>query len=80
MKIGEEHPEIVLNEPKAETIYMFCYTSGTTGDPKGAKMDHAGFVTAQHLYVYGGLDFNETDISISYLPLAHIFEQCNFTF
>lgn len=59
---------------------MFCYTSGTTGDPKGAKMSHSGFVSIQHLYVHAGLNFTEEDCSISYLPLAHIFEQANLTF
>ena len=55
LKAGEDHPEVVLNEPQPDTVYMFCYTSGTTGDPKGAKMDHAGFVTVQHLYTYCGI-------------------------
>lgn len=59
---------------------MFCYTSGTTGDPKGAKMSHAGFVATQHLHEYAKIPFCEEDVSISYLPLAHIFEQCNFVF
>jgi long-chain acyl-CoA synthetase len=53
---------------------MFCYTSGTTGDPKGAKMSHAGFIGVQHLVDHAD------DVSISYLPYAHIFEQCAFIF
>jgi len=59
---------------------MFCYTSGTTGDPKGAKMSHSGFVSTQHLVDYVRLNLDETDCSISYLPFAHIFEQCNLIF
>lgn len=74
VEIGGEHPEVILTDPKPETIYMFCYTSGTTGDPKGAKMDHQGFMAVQHLYVHAGLNFTNEDCSISYLPLAHIFE------
>jgi long-chain acyl-CoA synthetase len=59
---------------------MFCYTSGTTGDPKGAKMTHRGFVGIQSLVEYIGLNLVETDTSISYLPYAHIFEQACFVF
>jgi long-chain acyl-CoA synthetase len=53
---------------------MFCYTSGTTGDPKGAKMAHEGFLACFSLIEYSRMTFTENDISISYLPLAHIFE------
>jgi long-chain acyl-CoA synthetase len=80
IEAGRQHPEVTLNDPEPETIYMFCYTSGTTGDPKGAMMSHAGFVATQHLHEYAKLPFDDTDVSISYLPLAHIFEQCNFVF
>ena len=70
----------MLVDPKPETTYMFCYTSGTTGDPKGAKMAHSGFVAVQHLHHHAGIHFDNDDVSISYLPLAHIFEQCNLVF
>jgi long-chain acyl-CoA synthetase len=42
--IGKEHPEIVLTAPTPETVFMFCYTSGTTGDPKGAMLKHKTFM------------------------------------
>lgn len=29
-----------LNEPTMDDCYMFSYTSGTTGDPKGVKLTH----------------------------------------
>ena len=44
MEEGKKQTNIAFKEPTPETVYMFCYTSGTTGDPKGAKMSHAGFV------------------------------------
>jgi len=27
-------------EPTPDTTALFCYTSGTTGDPKAAKLSH----------------------------------------
>jgi long-chain acyl-CoA synthetase len=71
---GKEHPEVILKDPSHDTIYMFCYTSGTTGDPKGAKIPHSGFLSTISLANYCKIDFNHEDISISYLPYAHIME------
>lgn len=37
---GETNPHVSLTRPTPDSVYMFCYTSGTTGDPKGAKILH----------------------------------------
>jgi long-chain acyl-CoA synthetase len=57
---------------------MFCYTSGTTGDPKAAMISHSAMVAVTNILDYYQTHFNEGDVSISYLPYAHIFEQAIF--
>ena len=70
--------EVKLNEPKSDTIYMFCYTSGTTGDPKAAKLTHANFLSVSASVKYAGINLDTDNVHISYLPLAHSFEKALF--
>ena len=70
---------IPSQDPKADDIYMFSYTSGTTGDPKGVKLSHkmilgCGYATNQHLVNAAGGNLTEHDTYVSYLPAAHSFE------
>mmetsp|Transcript_11241 Transcript_11241/g.16514 ORF Transcript_11241/g.16514 Transcript_11241/m.16514 type:complete len:682 (-) Transcript_11241:142-2187(-) len=60
--------------PSRKDVATFCYTSGTTGNPKGALMTHENFLSA----IAGiGLFFRPgmSDRHLSYLPLPHIFER-----
>lgn len=70
--------DVLIEEPTPATTYMFCYTSGTTGDPKGAKITHESFISCCSIQEWFNIDLDETDISISYLPYGHTMEQCIF--
>ncbi|XP_057958856.1 long chain acyl-CoA synthetase 6, peroxisomal-like [Malania oleifera] len=62
--------------PKPNETATICYTSGTTGAPKGAVLSHGNLIAS----VAGAslaIKFNSSDIYISYLPLAHIYERAN---
>ena len=61
--------------PRPEDIATICYTSGTTGNPKGALLMHKNFVAAANSVRYSGIDMTKEDVMISYLPLAHCFER-----
>ncbi|MFH1236989.1 MAG: AMP-binding protein [Candidatus Aenigmatarchaeota archaeon] len=59
-----------------KTPAKIIYTSGTTGEPKGALFDQEA-ISYNALASIDRLGFNENDVSISFLPLAHSFEANN---
>ena len=75
---GRSIEQIDLEEPTPSSVYIFSYTSGTTGDPKAVILTHGNFVAAVSgtLICVDGID--ETHRYISYLPLAHSLEQAMF--
>ncbi|PHT85991.1 Long chain acyl-CoA synthetase 6, peroxisomal [Capsicum annuum] len=60
--------------PNPEAVATICYTSGTTGTPKGAVLTHANLI-ANVAGTSIGVTLYTSDIYISYLPLAHILER-----
>lgn len=60
--------------PSGNDIFTFCYTSGTTGNPKGALLTHTNLLSAV-AGVSGVFPLELTDRHLSYLPMAHIFER-----
>lgn len=67
-----------MQEPHGDTVYIFTYTSGTTGDPKASIIPHAAFISVLGIFDVLLPNYGSDDINISYLPYAHIMEQCAF--
>lgn len=70
-ELGKQHPR-PHNPPQPNDLTSICYTSGTTGMPKGAMLTHRNMLSA----VQAGtvqISYEPDDTLISYLPLAHIY-------
>ncbi len=81
MSEGKKLGEVQFDEVTYDTCYTFSYTSGTTGMPKGVMLSHRNFVANIESIskVDGVFNLYETDVYISYLPLAHVMERLLFT-
>ncbi|NWW00199.1 ACSL5 ligase, partial [Machaerirhynchus nigripectus] len=64
--------------PKPEDLSVVCFTSGTTGNPKGAMLTHQNVVSNAAAFLRcteNTIECTSSDVVISYLPLAHMFER-----
>jgi long-chain acyl-CoA synthetase len=68
---GGEAVEVV--EVDAATVALLQYTSGTTGEPKGAMLTHGNLVANQEQMGQTRLKIEEHDIVLCVLPLFHIY-------
>lgn len=74
-KLAQE-PDCVdacLREVKPDDVAMIIYTSGTTGRPKGAMISHENILGITQGFMAAN-QATEADEMVSYLPLAHIYE------
>eukprot|EP00662_Eupelagonemidae_sp_cell21_P048253 gene48253-56051_t len=74
-RLGRANPQLVT-PPSSKDTAFFCYTSGTTGDPKGALISHEGIISCLASVRRMGFDIGPDDVHLSYLPLPHVFERC----
>ncbi|PNI43473.1 ACSL1 isoform 7 [Pan troglodytes] len=64
--------------PAPEDLAVICFTSGTTGNPKGAMVTHRNIVSDCSAFVKATentVNPCPDDTLISFLPLAHMFER-----
>ncbi|MDD3431441.1 MAG: long-chain fatty acid--CoA ligase [Bacteroidales bacterium] len=72
----QEQVEARRKSCREEDLANILYTSGTTGEPKGVQLLHSNYLEIVRvmdiklLYL-----FDKNDISMSFLPLTHIFEK-----
>lgn len=73
LKLGAASFDPVLRSPK--DVGAICYTSGTTGHPKGAVQQHRSIVTAA--YVAAMMNTRTSaDTVVSPLPSPHVYSSC----
>ncbi|XP_067249379.1 long-chain-fatty-acid--CoA ligase 1b [Chanodichthys erythropterus] len=75
--IGKTHRQHPV-PPQPDDLAIICFTSGTTGNPKGAMLTHKNIVSNLSAFIQvtkSSCPMGPQDSHISYLPLAHMFER-----
>jgi long-chain acyl-CoA synthetase len=58
-----------------ETNCLICFTSGSTGLPKGTVSTHYNLICSPLSGQFYGFTFTKEDVYLSFIPLSHIQEQ-----
>lgn len=77
LALHEQMPQFFeenIRSTRTEEVAIIVYTSGTTGDPKGAMISHKGMISMVR-GLSQVLDFRASDSVVSVLPLCHIAER-----
>jgi len=68
-----------LERIQPDDLCTIVYTSGTTGDPKGAELAHRSVVDVTRAVIKVH-PLTDSDTTLSWLPFSHVFERINGMF
>jgi len=71
-EFAAKHPgffEAEIEKGKSEDVAIICYTSGTTGNPKGVMLTHANAIALAESFRQAD-DVRPEDDALAYLPMA----------
>ena len=67
-----------IMETHENNIATIVYTSGTTGEPKGAVISHGALVAMlSNIKSFAKASLTKNDISLVFLPLSHVLGRCD---
>jgi long-chain acyl-CoA synthetase len=72
--VGEAEPIVEVADRDPDDTAVILYTSGTTGQPKGAELTHSNLIRNVECFI-GFTDVDETSTVLGALPLFHSFGQ-----
>ncbi|WP_279401664.1 AMP-binding protein [Piscibacillus salipiscarius] len=79
LKYGKEHAlpkwENQWRQINRDHLSTIIHTSGTTGMPKGVMLTHGNFLANIEGVQFWLIELLPEDLSLSYLPLSHVFER-----
>lgn len=67
--------KVRMKEAVPEDLATIIYTSGTTGESKGVMLHHSNYLEAMRIHDVRLPMVTDKDLSMSFLPLTHIFEK-----
>lgn len=59
----------------SDDLVTIIHTSGTTGPPKGVMLTHKNFLSNMEAVQFWVVELMPEDITLSYLPVSHVFER-----
>jgi long-chain acyl-CoA synthetase len=73
--LAEQEPDTEMSDREEEDTAVILYTSGTTGQPKGAELTHANLLRNSKGVSEKLGEMGEDDVLLGALPLFHSFGQ-----